>query len=166
MHVARRWFLATALAATVAVGCSTDERQAELEAASAELAEARAERQEMLERVAERRAAAEAAAQELAAAEAELAAVDERLTAAVHRVDEHATDGLLFRSVQRQLLEDAALEDVAIAASVENGVVTLAGIVANADQRDRALEIANATPGVVRVEERIQIAPADVSAQE
>jgi osmotically-inducible protein OsmY len=60
--------------------------------------------------------------------------------------------------VQKRLLEDGDLSDVAIAARVSNGIVTLSGSVPNAKLRDRALEIARAAPGVGSVESRIEVA--------
>ena len=51
----------------------------------------------------------------------------------------------------------AALEDVAIRAGVADGIVTLSGEVPEAALEERAIEIAAKTPGVVRVESRIEV---------
>jgi osmotically-inducible protein OsmY len=72
-------------------------------------------------------------------------------------VDRSATDDVLFRTVQKRLLEDDDLSNVAIAARVSKGVVTLSGSVPNAKLRDRALEIARTTPGAGHVESRIEV---------
>jgi osmotically-inducible protein OsmY len=72
-------------------------------------------------------------------------------------VSRSATDAVLFRAVQKRLLEDEDLSEVAIAAGVSKGVVTLSGSVPNAKLRDQAVEIARATPGVGRVESRIEV---------
>lgn len=69
----------------------------------------------------------------------------------------HATDELLFRSVQKLLLEDSALGDVAIRAEVSQGIVTLSGEAPTAKLRDRALELAGGVPGVSEVTSRIEV---------
>ena len=60
------------------------------------------------------------------------------------------TDAALFRSVQRRLLDDEELEDLAVAAEAAKGVITLRGTVPDQETRARAEEIARATPGVVK----------------
>ena len=72
-------------------------------------------------------------------------------------VNRSATDAVIFRAVQKRLLEDDDLSEVAIAARVSKGVVTLSGSVPNAKLRDRALEIARTTPGVGGVESVIEV---------
>jgi len=61
------------------------------------------------------------------------------------------------REEQKRLLEDDDLSNVAIAARVSKGVVTLSGTVPNAKLRDRALEIARGAPGTGTVESRIEV---------
>jgi osmotically-inducible protein OsmY len=75
-----------------------------------------------------------------------------------------ATDELLFREVQRSLLDDPELEKVAIQASVNGGVVRLTGSVPDAELAERAAGIAGAVPGVAGVEDRILVPPAEGSA--
>ena len=60
--------------------------------------------------------------------------------------------------VQQELLEDDDLEDVAISARVEQGTVTLSGVVPSAELGARAVELAESVPGVVAVQSRIQVA--------
>jgi len=69
----------------------------------------------------------------------------------------HATDELLFRSVQKLLLEDSRLGDVAIRAEVSQGIVTLSGEAPTAELRDRALELAESVPGVSDVTSHIRV---------
>jgi osmotically-inducible protein OsmY len=66
--------------------------------------------------------------------------------------------------VQKQLLEDDALEAFAISARVERGVVTLSGVVGSEKLRKRALELAGSVPGVVSVQDRMQVAEAPAKA--
>ncbi|MFI5216583.1 MAG: BON domain-containing protein [Candidatus Limnocylindria bacterium] len=60
--------------------------------------------------------------------------------------------------IQKQLLDDDDLEEVAISARVEHGVVTLSGVVPEAELRERAVKLAESVPGVVSVQDRIQVA--------
>ncbi len=103
--------------------------------------------------------------EQLETAEAELEEALAQLAAAETRVDEardelaaFATDDVVFRAVQLALLETDDLSDVAIRASVQDGVVTLRGGVENADERDLAVSVAKAIPGVVAVESEIAVA--------
>lgn len=83
-------------------------------------------------------------------ANAQLQNLEERLAA-------RATDVAIFRAVQSALLEDATLNESAISVRVEDGKVTLRGIVAGAAQRDKALELALNIAGVDSVVSRIQV---------
>ena len=75
--------------------------------------------------------------------------------AEVAEVGSPIPDALLFRSVQRELLEAAALAKVAISAEVADGVVTLRGVVPDPDTRAAALSIAESVEGVTAVEDQL-----------
>jgi hypothetical protein len=77
-----------------------------------------------------------------------------------------ATDELLFREVQRMLLDDPELEKVAIQASVNGGMVRLTGSVPDNELAERAGGIAEAVPGVAGVENRIVVPRAEKEAPE
>ena len=108
----------------------------------------------------EHQTAFDSAEQALAEARATLREAEARVADAEQQVGRHAQDPVLFRLVQKRLLEDGDLEDVAIVASVDEGVVTLSGQVPDANQRDRAVELARSIPGVVSVDSRIHVAAA------
>ena len=80
-----------------------------------------------------------------------------RLAEAKAEVALHATDDLLFRSVQQLLLDDSELRDVAIRAEVHDGVVVLSGSAPNAELREKAVQLASSVPGVVDVQSRITL---------
>lgn len=150
--------LAVFAAALLALAaCGGNGAEEELEEASRGLAEAREAVGEARREVEERQAEVQAAQDELAAARAALREAEARLSGFEAKVDLNATDVVLFRSIQKRLLTDGALEDVAIEARVDKGVVSLSGAVPDAELRDRAVEIARSTPGVTSVESRIQI---------
>ena len=95
---------------------------------------------------------------EVRAAEAELRKAEEilrELGAEVAAAGSPGPDALLFRSVQRELLEAAALAKVAVSAEVADGVVTLRGVVPDPDTRAAALSIAESVEGVLGVEDQL-----------
>ena len=110
-----------------------DDEEARLEELSQELGSLREGLPETARRVAERETTAKAAQDELAEARGALRESERRIAEIEKEVGAHATDPLLFRMIQKQLLEDDDLEDVAISARVEHGVVTLSGVVPEAE---------------------------------
>jgi hyperosmotically inducible periplasmic protein len=156
---ARARFRALLLAGLLALaGCGGNDEAARIEELSEELAVLREGLPALRARVAERETAAKSAQDELAEARDALHASESRIAEIQREVGAHATDPLLFRMVQQELLEDDDLEDVAISARVEHGTVTLSGVVPNAELGARAVELAESVPGVVSVQSRIQVA--------
>jgi osmotically-inducible protein OsmY len=149
--------LAFSLFILLALGCGAPDPEEALRKASAALAE----REAVLEG-----ARAELELSEAAAASAEEAReravqavrdAEQRKRAAEDEVAEHASDDVLFRTVQRRLLEERALDGVAIAAEVSGRVVTLSGTVHDAELRDLAVSLAAETPGVADVRSQIRV---------
>ncbi len=151
------WILVGLGTALVALACGGSDQEANLEQASQALAEARAQVAKDQESVQVRESEAQEAQKRLADARSALREAESELARRESAVDRSATDDLLFRTVQKRLLEDDDLSNVAIAARVSKGVVTLSGSVPNAKLRDRALEIARETPGAGNVESRIEV---------
>jgi osmotically-inducible protein OsmY len=104
-----------------------------------------------------RQQAADEAQKELEAAIGELQIREQALAEAESHVGLKATDATLFRSVQRRLLDDDELSDLAISAEAKRGTITLRGTVPDQEARARAEEIAQTTPGVFSVENRIEL---------
>jgi osmotically-inducible protein OsmY len=146
--------LATVL---VALACGGSDPEVDLEQASQAVEETRAEVEKARETVETREGEAEQAQERLAEARAALREAESELAKREAVVNRSATDAVLFRAVQKRLLEDEDLSKVAIAARVSKGAVTLSGSVPDAKLRDRAVEIARATPGVTRVESLIEV---------
>jgi osmotically-inducible protein OsmY len=140
-----------------ALACSGSDPEAELIEASQAVEQARSRVETARANVEKRETEAEEAKQRLTEARTVLREAQENVTKYEASVDRNATDSVLFRAVQKRLLEDRQLKDVAIAARVDKGIVTLSGNVPNAKLRDRALEIAQQTPGVNRVESLIDV---------
>jgi osmotically-inducible protein OsmY len=148
--------MATAWLAIGLAGCGGD-REEELAEASEALGDARGAVEQARQRVTEKQEKVERAQEELAEARDRLREAEARLIEAESEVDVSATDAVLFRTIQRKLLEDDALEGFAIQADVSQGVVTLSGQVEKEKQRERAEQIASATPGVARVQNEIEL---------
>jgi osmotically-inducible protein OsmY len=143
----------------VTAGCGGDSQEQALEEATAAVVAKREAVQEARETVDARQQAVDEARKELEAAKDELRIREQALREAESHVGLKATDAALFRSVQRRLLDDEELDEVAVAVQVTKGVVTLLGTVPDEDDRARAEEVTRETPGVVTVENRIEVAP-------
>lgn len=138
-------------------GCAEPDPEEELREASRAVAErqgvvdrARLELEEREKALAEAQAERDRAQQGLRDAE-------RRLDAARQEVAKYASDDVLFRAVQRRLLEDESLEGVAVSAEVQGRVVTLRGNVESEEQRDRAIALARETAGVDGVQSRLRV---------
>jgi outer membrane murein-binding lipoprotein Lpp len=155
----KAWKLGIALALSVLLcaGCGDSSQEQALVEASEDLASARERVQVARNDVGDRRQQVEAAKTELADAERELREAEMGLREAESRIDLTATDAALFRAVQKRLLEDDDLRDVAIDADVQRGSVTLRGSVPDLELRNRAVEIAESVPGVAGVENLISV---------
>ena len=150
---ARPWpaLLLVAGLSVASLGCGEPDPEEALEAASAELDGARQELAASDAGVREIRTQMRELEDQLADAERVRREAQRHVNEAEALVSERASNDVLFRAVQRRLLEDPALADAAVTAHVVSRVVTLRGEVANARLLDRAVEVARAAPGVARV---------------
>jgi len=140
-----------------AAGCGGDSQEQELREATAALVAKQEAVQEARDEVEARQQVVDEARKELEAAESELRIREQALREAQSQVGLKATDATLFRSVQRRILDDPKLDDLAISVQVTKGVITLQGAAPDEDARARAEEVARATPGVVNVENRVEV---------
>ena len=138
-------------------GCGGDSQEQELEDATAAVVAKQEAVQEAREEVEARQQVVAEARKDLEAAESELRIREQALRDAQSQVGFKATDSTLFRSVQRRLLDDPELDDLAVSVRVVKGVVTLQGAVPDEAARARAEEVAKETPGVVNVDNQVQV---------
>ena len=150
-------FLTAITAAALLLGCGGSDPEVDLERASKAAAETRSEVEMAAEKVKQRETEVEQAQAKLEEARVAFRKIKQELAKREAKVDSSATDEVLFRAVQKRLLEDGALASVAIAAHVNNGLVTLTGNVPDAELRDRAIVVARETPGVQRVESHVHV---------
>lgn len=156
--------LAVALSAST-LGCGEVDPEEALEAASTELDGARKEFADSDAAVREIRTQLREFEDQLADAERVRREAQRHVNEAEALVTELASDDVLFRAVQRRLLEDSSLADAAVTAHVASRVVTLRGEVASVQLHDRAVEIAKAAPGVSRVVSELKT-PAEPAKEE
>jgi osmotically-inducible protein OsmY len=153
----QHWTAAVIAFALTAQGCGESDPIAEIAQANAAVVQARGAVDAAQEVVTERQTEVANAQTRLAEAQSDVRTAEQELARLEAAVDRDAVDTVLFREVQKRLLEDDALSNVAIAASVKNGVVSLSGNVDNERLRDRAVQVAGQPEGVERVESRIEI---------
>lgn len=126
------------------------EARQQLERARQEVASAEARHEDAQRKLERAREARDQAAEALRRAKAELAR-------ARKEVGRFATDDAIFRSVQRRLLEDEKLSEVAIPVRVKEGVVVLTGSVPERSLAERAEELAREASGVIEVRNHIEV---------
>ncbi len=86
------------------------------------------------------------------------------LARAEGRLGEAATDEVLFRVIQRRLLDDKALRQTAISVRVDRGSVSLYGRVSDEKLRARAGDAVARARGVRSVENLIEVAASPAGA--
>jgi osmotically-inducible protein OsmY len=75
--------------------------------------------------------------------------------------ESQVTDAEILASVKTKLAQGIGAATVAnISVNVTNGVVSLSGTVHNADEKSKAVSIAQAVPKVASVNDNLQLAPA------
>jgi osmotically-inducible protein OsmY len=148
-----------ALVVALVVGCGGTSEEDQLTQTEELLTGARGEVRAALAEVHSKEQGVETARVELDQARIALQEAREQLAEAEAEVDLAATDALLFRGIQRRLLEDERLARIAVRAEVDKGVVTLRGSVPDPDAREAALEIAQSFPGVAVVENELELSP-------
>ncbi len=144
------------LTALVITGCSPTPEE-RYEEAIETLKETTEERNDLQERVDEQREELAEITEDLEDADDELAEVRQQVEQAARAVGEVANDEILFRTIQRELLDQSRFDEAAIAVGVDNRVVTLTGSVPDEDVREAALEVARSQPGVRNVVDSLTI---------
>jgi osmotically-inducible protein OsmY len=102
-----------------------------------------------------------AAAREAAHVQQEAVRLGNRVAAkasvAATRVGDKMSDGALTAKIKSKMALDDHVNGRAIDVDTSSSVVTLTGVVASADERERAVGLARDTEGVTRVVDRLRI---------
>lgn len=155
---APRYLLLTLVVASLSLACGGgSDPVADVAAANAAVAGQQKEVDAAKKVVTERKKEVEKAQERLAEAQKTLQEEERERDRLASEVDRSALDTALFRAVQQRLLQDGKLANVAITASVSEGVVTLSGSVDSQKLNERAVEVAGKVSGVKRVESRIRV---------
>lgn len=161
----RSSFLVTAfVGAALLAGCSEDP-QHRYQAAAKALEKARADRAEAADAVEARKKALAEQQEKLEQAKQKLAKARERLQQANTHVDQAVSDEVLFRAVQRAVLDSERFPDAAISVGVNDRVVTLTGTVPDKATKQAALEAARKHPGVRELRDELTIRASDSGSQ-
>lgn len=138
-------------------GCSEDPQQ-RYERAAANLEAAKQARTEAQAAVDEKKAELRRLQEKLDAAEQRLAKARERMEQASEAVNASVNDEVLFRSIQRALLDEERFAGAAIAVGVQDRVVTLTGTVPDEATRKAAVRVAGEHAGVKEVVDFLEVA--------
>jgi osmotically-inducible protein OsmY len=81
----------------------------------------------------------------------------DRASNAAGKLGDSVDDGALTAKIKSKMALDDHVQARDINVDTSNAIVTLTGVVASTDQRDRALRLARDTDGVTRVVDRLQV---------
>lgn len=85
----------------------------------------------------------------------------QKVVSATQAVNKTVNDQVLFRTLQKNLLDQDQFADSAISVGVHNLVVTLSGVVPDQDTHDEAIKITRDQAGVADVRDKLQIGDQD-----
>ena len=145
----RQLAMATLIAVTL-TACGESTPEARLEAAGEDLSDSTSELASLNVQIEETETKLEQLRDERRDLRDRVRTLEERLEA-------RATDVAIFRAVQSALLEDTSLAESAIGVSVDDGRVTLTGMVRSVEERAQALAIAKQIAGVASVSSKIRV---------
>lgn len=148
--------VAFAGALLVVAGCS-EEPQERYERAAANLEAAKEARAEAQKAVEEKKAELRQHQEKLDAAESRLEEARQHMAQASQALDQSVSDEVLFRSIQRAVLDEKRFDGAAIAVGVQDRVVTLTGTVPDEATRRAAVEVAREQAGVEEVVDFLEV---------
>lgn len=85
----------------------------------------------------------------------------QKVVTATQAVDKTVNDEVLFRTLQKNLLDKDQFSDSAISVGVHNLVVTLSGVVPDQETHDQAIKVTRNQAGVADVRDQLQIGDQD-----
>lgn len=85
----------------------------------------------------------------------------DKVASATQAVNKTVNDEVLFRTLQKNLLDKDKFSDAAISVGVDNLVVTLSGVVPDQDTHDQAIQVTRNQAGVADVRDKLQIGDQD-----
>lgn len=157
-----RYALAAALVGlgAVAAGCSQSPQEQYDDSVNS-LKDVRQDVSDAKDQVRDARENVQDAQQAYQDAQNQLASARQQLQESTSSVQKNASDQVLFRTLQRDVLKRDEFSDAAISVNVEQRVVTLTGKVADADTKNDAVKLVSQQPGVAHVIDKLQVRQAN-----
>ena len=155
--------VAITLGLTTLAGCS-ETPQEKYDNAVEKLNDTRESRNEAQEKVASKKEELSELQANLNEAEAKLNDARKKVEAASRAVNKTVNDEVLFRTIQREVLDRDEFDEAAISVGVKNRVVTLTGNVPDEETRKRAVKLARSQAGVQDVNDELEVADGETSA--
>lgn len=149
--------VAAVLILTALVSACGDDAQQRYDRATEALAEAREQRSEAMDAMQDKEKELEEYQDNLNESEERLQEAREQLQAAEAKVNASVNDEVLFRTLQRKLLNEDRFGDAAIAVGVADRVVTLTGTVPDKATHKAAIKTAEGQSGVEEVVDFLEI---------
>ncbi|MES1931024.1 transport-associated protein [Salinisphaera shabanensis T35B1] len=140
----------------VLAGCS-ETPQEKYDNAVEQLEEARESRNDAQEALNDKKEELQELQANLNESEAELKKARDKVAAASEAVNKTVNDQVLFRTIQRDVLNEKSFDKSAISVGVKDRVVTLTGVVPDEETRELALEKARSQAGVKDVVDELEI---------
>ena len=144
------------LAMLVAAGCSQSPQEKYNDATN-NLNDAKKARKQAQDNVADAREQVQDAQKKLSKAQDKLQQARQKVIAATQAVNKTVNDEVLFRTLQKKLLDNDKFSKSAISVGVDQRVVTLTGTVPDQDTRKQALQAVRSQPGVASVNDQLQV---------
>lgn len=144
------------LATLLAAGCS-ESPQEKYNDATSHLNDAKKTRKQAQEKVADAREQVQDAQKKLKQAQDKLQQARQKVIAATQAVNKTVNDEVLFRTLQKKLLDSDKFSKAAISVGVNQRVVTLTGTVPDQNTRKQAVQAVRNQPGVASVNDQLQV---------
>lgn len=144
-------------------GCSKSPQQ-KYDSATSHLKDTKKALSEAKQKVSSQQKEVDEAQKKLVDLQQKVDAKRQKVVTATQAVDKTVSDQVLFRTLQKNLLDKDAFSNSAISVGVHNLVVTLSGVVPDQETHDRAIKLTRNQAGVADVRDQLQIGDQDKAA--
>ena len=144
------------LAALIVAGCS-ESPQEKYNDATSHLNDAKKARKQAQDKVADAREKVQDARKNLREAQDKLQQARQKVISATQAVNKTVNDEVLFRTLQKKLLDNDEFSKAAISVGVDKRVVTLPGTVPDEKTHKQAVQAVRNQPGVASVNDQLQV---------
>jgi osmotically-inducible protein OsmY len=149
-------FSALLVATAMLTGCS-ESPQDQYKDATQNLKQAKQARQDAQQTLQDKQQALADAKKDVKQAKSDLQSAKQKVAQAMQKVDKLVDDKILFRTIQRKLVNNKNFGNSAISVSVNQRVVTLTGTVPDQSTHKKALQTTRSQPGVKKVIDSLKV---------